>query len=181
MTKQDELPPYTLVRSARRTMAIEVRPGGEVLVRVPKRVSDQAARVFVAQHRDKVLKYIEKLKDHPQALLPDLEEEKRLRARARAEMPGRVSYWSARLGLAAGQVKITSARKRWGSCSSNGNICFSYLLMRCPEKFIDYVALHEVAHLAHRDHSRAFYALIEQHMPDWRERRRLSGQKEEQL
>lgn len=172
----DELPPYTLIRSSRRSMAIEVRPGGEVLVRVPEKVSDRAARAFVAGYLDRVIKSVERMKAQPRAEEPDTEEIMRLRARAGAEMPARVAYWCAKLGVKAEEVKITSAKRRWGSCSSNGNICFSYLLMRCPNAFIDYVALHEAAHLVHRNHSRDFYALIEQHMPDYRERRKLSGQ-----
>lgn len=180
MTGKDGLPPYTLIRSARRSMAIEIRPGGEVLVRVPNRVSDKEARAFVSDYRDRVDRAIERMKAKAPQQLPDAEEILRLRRRARAEMPARVDHWCRRLGLKAGQVKITSAQKRWGSCSSKGNICFSYLLMRCPDAFIDYVALHEVTHLAHPNHSREFYALIERHMPDYRLRRKLSGRSQDE-
>lgn len=173
----DDLPPYTLIRSSRRSMAIEVRPGGDVLVRVPERVSDRAARAFVAGYRDRVMESVERMKAQPRMEEPDAEDIRRLRERAATEMPKLVAYWCARLGLKPARVTITSAKKRWGSCSSKGNICFSWLLMRCPDAFIDYVALHEAAHLVHRDHSRAFYALIAQHMPDYRERLELSGQK----
>ena len=177
MEKINDLPPYTLIRSSRRSMAIEIRPGGVVLVRVPKGVSDRAARAFVAGYLDRVMESVERMKAQPRAEEPDAEQIKRLRERAASEMPKRAAYWCERLGVRVGRVTITAARKRWGSCSSSGNICFSYLLMRCPDAFIDYVALHEAAHLVHRDHSRAFYALIEQHMPDYRERLKLSGQK----
>ena len=177
MEKRNELPPYTLIRSSRRSMAIEIRPGGEVLVRVPKGVSDRAARAFVAGYLDRVMESVERMKAQPRAEEPDAEQIKRFRERAASEMPKRVAYWCERLGVKAARVTITSAKKRWGSCSSKGSICFSWLLMRCPNAFIDYVALHEAAHLVHRDHSRAFYALIEQHMPDYRERLKLSGQK----
>lgn len=174
--KRDELPSYTLIRSARRSMAIEIKAGGEVLVRVPNRVSDQAARAFVAAYRDKLLAGIERMKHVGQAPLPDAQEAARLRKLAGDIMPAKVAHWCARLGVQAQRVSITSAQKRWGSCSSKGSICFSYLLMRCPMDFIDYVALHEVAHLKHRDHGRAFYALIEHHMPDYRQRQRLARQ-----
>lgn len=173
MLEEKPLPPYTLIRSARRSMAIEVRLGGEVLVRVPRRVSDRAARGFVADNLDRVLAAIRRMRAYAAPQQADAEEEARLRLRAKAEMPGRAAYWCAQLGLPPAPVKITSAKKRWGSCSSNGSICFSYLLMRCPEPFIDYVALHEAAHLIHHDHSPAFYALIEQHMPDYKKRKKL--------
>ena len=135
------------------------------------------ARAFVAGYLDRVMQSVERMKALPRAEDPDEEEIRRLCDRAVAEMPGRAAYWCERLGVKVGRVTITAARKRWGSCSSKGSICFSWLLMRCPDAFIDYVALHEAAHLVHRDHSRAFYALIEQHMPDYRERLKLSGQK----
>ena len=175
MKREDTVPPYSLIRSSRRSMAIEVRPGGRVLVRVPKEVSDGEARAFVLAHRARVERAVERMRAKAAPQPPGEEEIKELRRRARAEMPGRVEYWCKRLGLKAGRVKITSAQTRWGSCSSKGNICFSYLLMRCPDEFIDYVALHEVAHLTHPNHGRGFYALIERHMPDYKRRRKLSG------
>ncbi len=174
------LPPYTVVRSDRRSLAIEVRAGGEIVVRVPRRVSDGQARDFVLRNAQRLARAVERMRARPAPEKPDAGEEARLRALARAELPGRTAAWCARLGLPAAPVRITSARTRWGSCSSRGSICFSYLLMRCPEPFVDYVVLHEVAHLVHHDHSRAFYALIEGYMPDYRARRLLARPREAQ-
>ena len=71
MEKLSDLPPYTLIRSSRRSMAIEVKPGGEVLVRVPKEVSDRAARAFVAGYLDRVMQSVERMKALPRAEEPD--------------------------------------------------------------------------------------------------------------
>lgn len=70
-------------------------------------------------------------------------------------------------------LKITSAKTRFGSCSGKDSICFSYLLMRYPDEAIDYVVVHELAHIKHKNHSKAFYTLIEKYLPDYKEREKL--------
>ena len=85
----------------------------------------------------------------------------------------RVDYWSDIMGLTPTGLKITSARTRFGSCSGKNSLCFSWRLMQYPREAIDYVVVHELAHIRHHDHSPAFYALIERYMPDWRERMKL--------
>ena len=77
------------------------------------------------------------------------------------------------MGLVPAGIKITSARTRFGSCSGKNSICFSWRLMLYPPEAIDYVIVHELAHIRHHDHSPAFYALIEQHLPDWKVRMKL--------
>jgi predicted metal-dependent hydrolase len=77
------------------------------------------------------------------------------------------------VGLKYGRITITGAKNRFGSCSSKGNIAFSYRLMLYPEAAIDYVVVHELAHLLEMNHSPAFYKIVESVMPDYKERRKL--------
>ena len=70
-------------------------------------------------------------------------------------------------------VTITGAEKRFGSCSARNSICFSWRLMQYPDEAVDYVVVHELAHIQEKNHGRAFYALVGRYMPDWRERRAL--------
>ncbi len=77
------------------------------------------------------------------------------------------------MGLTPAAVTITGARKRFGSCSASNRICYSWRLMQYPEAAVDYVVVHELAHIVHKDHSRNFYAYVERFLPDWRERRAL--------
>ena len=70
-------------------------------------------------------------------------------------------------------VKITTARKRYGSCSGKNSLCFSCFLMLCPEEAIDLVVVHELCHIQVKNHGPDFYALLEQVLPDWRERKKL--------
>ena len=71
-----------------------------------------------------------------------------------------------------GEVRISGAKTRWGSCSRKGTINFTYRLMFVPEELADYVVVHELAHLKEMNHSGRFWSVVEQVMPDYRARRK---------
>ncbi len=81
------------------------------------------------------------------------------------------AQYSALSGIPFDRIRITGALKRWGSCSAIGNLCFSWRLAMAPPEVIDYVVVHELAHVEHRDHSPGFWNRIEGILPDFRERR----------
>ena len=85
----------------------------------------------------------------------------------------RVAFFAAKYQLKIGRIRITSARTRWGSCSSAGTLSFSWRLLMTPPEVIDYVVIHELAHTIHHNHSRRFWNLVEKLMPDYKERRKL--------
>ncbi len=64
-------------------------------------------------------------------------------------------------------IKITSAKKRWGSCSGKNSICYTYNIMMLPEICREYIAIHELAHIKEKNHSSKFYKIIEKYMPDY--------------
>ncbi|MCS6819488.1 MAG: M48 family metallopeptidase, partial [Chitinophagales bacterium] len=72
-----------------------------------------------------------------------------------------------------GAVKIKYNTSNWGSCSARGNINISLRLMFAPDDVIDYVLIHELAHLVHHDHSKEFWRLVERIMPDYREKEKF--------
>lgn len=76
------------------------------------------------------------------------------------------------LGVAEPRLVIKPLQARWGSCSSSGTITLNVRLMQVPKQHIDYVIVHELAHLVEHNHGRRFYLLLDRVMPDWRERRR---------
>lgn len=168
--------PYTLIRSARRTVALEITPDLQVVVRAPQRMRAADIDRFVALHEDWIAKHlvvVERRRAAAEARAVTPEEEAALKRRAAEVIPARVAHYAALMGLEPTTVRITSARKRFGSCSGKNGLCFSWRLMQYPPEAIDYVVVHELAHIRHHDHSSAFYALIERYMPDHRERRRL--------
>ena len=91
---------------------------------------------------------------------------------AKEFLPKRVEYWAKRFDAEYQSVKITRAKKRWGSCSSKGNINLSYRLMMLPLECIDYVIVHELCHLEFMNHSKAFWSLVQERLPDFRARDR---------
>lgn len=165
---------YRLIRSARRTLALEIAPGGEVIVRAPKRLPLHEIERFVAARQGWLNKHL--AKPRPQVPEPSAQEERALRSRAKALMPELVGRYAAQLGVKPQGIKITSAAKRFGSCSPSGGLCFSWRLMRYPLPAIEYVAAHEVAHLKQLNHSPAFYRVLDALMPDHRQRARLLRQ-----
>ncbi|WP_457569037.1 M48 family metallopeptidase [Desulfurobacterium sp.] len=69
-------------------------------------------------------------------------------------------------------VKITRAEKRWGSCSGSNSLCFSYRALMLPEEILDYIVVHEIAHIKEKNHSKYFWKLVESILPDFRKRDR---------
>lgn len=168
------VPAYELIRSARRTMSLEITRDCRVVVRAPLRMPEKQIDAFVSGHADWITAHMaiqqKRREDHPE---PTPEERAEYIRRAREELPVRVAKYSRIMGLYPAGITITGAEKRFGSCSGKNRICFSWRLMGYPEAAIDYVVVHELAHIRHKDHSKAFYDCVAQVMPDWRERRAL--------
>ena len=164
---------YELIRSRRKTLALELTREGRLLVRAPMRLSREKIDAFVTAHEDWIVRHLEKLAARPRLPQPQPEELEALKARAWAVLPGMVETWSARMGVHPTGIKITTARKRYGSCSSKQSLCFSCYLMRCPEAAIELVVVHELCHLREMNHGPGFYALLEHYLPDWKERKKL--------
>lgn len=162
---------YTLIRSDRRTLALELKPGGELVVRAPKLLPRELIDRAVEERRE----WIEKKRAALPPPRPEPEEARirAWRAEAKRLLPDRAAYWSRIMGLTPKAVKITAARTRWGSCSAVGNINLSCRLMGKPAEAVDYVIVHELAHLKYMNHSAAFYRLVARYLPDYRERIRL--------
>ncbi len=95
-----------------------------------------------------------------------------LREEARGLLEPRVKAYAARMGLEYSAIRITSAQTRWGSCSGKNSLNFTWRLAMCAPEAIDYVVVHELSHIRHKDHSRAFWALVERYCPDWRTQRK---------
>jgi len=95
-----------------------------------------------------------------------------LTCEARRDLEARVAFHAGRLAVRYGRLTVRDQSSRWGSCSSNGNLSFSWRLIMAPTLVLDYVAAHEVAHLREMNHGRRFWALVAQTMPAMAEARR---------
>ncbi len=166
---------YELIRSRRRTLALEITPDCRVLVRAPMNASQASIRAFVDAHERWLRTHLEQQRQRMATAPPpptpaDIEV---LKAKARAILPQKVAQWSRKTGLIPTGLKITTARKRYGSCSGKNSLCFSCFLMECPEAAIDLVVVHELCHIREKNHGPRFYALLEQILPDWKTRKKL--------
>jgi predicted metal-dependent hydrolase len=93
------------------------------------------------------------------------------RARARDRLAVAVDRYAAQVGRKVTQVALRDTRSRWGSCTANGRLMFSWRLIMAPPAALDYVAAHEVAHLVEMNHSPAFWAVVERLYPGWQVQR----------
>lgn len=97
--------------------------------------------------------------------------EKWYKAAARKVLTERVRFYAQKFGLKYQKIRISSARTRWGSCSSRGTLSFTWRLVMAPLEVVDYVVVHELAHLRVQNHSAAFWAEVAQMMPDFKRQR----------
>lgn len=165
---------YTLLRSDRKTLAVEITREGKVLVRAPRFLSRgriesflQEKTAWILQHQKQVLARLEAFPEPSEA------EEAAYRKAAKALLPELVKRWSERMGLYPEGITITGARTRFGSCSGKNRLSFSWRLMQYPEEAVEYVVVHELSHLKHRNHGPEFYALVARYMPDYKRREKL--------
>ena len=168
------MPEYTVIRSRRRTLALEVTRDGSALVRAPLRATDADIARFVDSHRAWLEKHLAArrayIASHP---APSAEQTALWRQQAKALLPPLVAQWARRMGVQPAGITITAARTRFGSCSGKNRLSFSLYLMDYPQAAIEYVVVHELAHIRHHDHSPAFYREVETYLPDWCARRAL--------
>ena len=164
---------YKVIYSNRRTISLSIKEE-KLIVRAPYGTLKSRIDSVVLEHSAWIMKHINKQKQRNETLGELTEDRiKALRRAAKEMLPIKVEYYSRIMGLKYGRITITSAKTRFGSCSSRGNLSFSYLLMLYPDSAIDYVVVHELAHLREMNHSPRFYKIIEEVLPDYKERKKL--------
>ena len=162
-----------VIRSRRKTLAMQVKEDGRVEIRAPLRTSDAEIRCFLEKHRRWLEKHLQKAQALQQAKAGvrklTAAETAELKKKAKRILPERVAYWAPLIGVRPGRIAVRCQKTRWGSCSTKGNLNFNCLLMLAPEGVIDSIVVHELCHLKHMNHSKRFYAEIEKVLPDYRQ------------
>ena len=165
-------------RSRRRSIGLEVRPDGSVILRVPSRLSKRDALAFLQTKEAwlrKCLDQVEERESFAEAagLEPLTEDElSALTKAARAYFTEKCAWLAPVVGVDYGRISIRHQKTRWGSCSAKGNLNFNCLLMLAPEDVRDYVVVHELCHRKEMNHSNAFWAEVARVVPDYREKER---------
>jgi len=158
---------YEIIRSQRKTVSIQIKPDGQVIVRCPKRMGNAEVRKLVESRRAWIEKKLTQAAPKETAKFTDAELEK-LRELTRKLVTPRVEYYGNRLGVRYGRIAIRAQHTRWGSCSGKGNLNFNCLLALVPEAVLDYIVVHELCHRKEFNHSERFWAEVERVLPDYR-------------
>lgn len=163
-----------VIRSKRKTLAIEIRPDMRVVVRAPEKIPQNEIMKFVEEKQNWIKKHLvqmyfkaeenKKQKKEPALTNADIE---KLCQKALSVIPDKVKYYAEIMGVTYGRITIRNQKTRWGSCSSKGNLNFNCLLMLMPDKVLDYVVVHELCHLKQMNHSKKFWKEVERYMPDY--------------
>jgi len=216
---------YTIIRSNRKTLGLEIRPEKGLLIRAPKRISQQKIQEVIIKKSSWIIKKLEevkeikpepkplefitgeeilylgeyykiKIKEEKNCLRPKVlfkfdcfliivdynikNEERRQIIRnalvvwyknhAGLVINKRINIFKDRIGVEPALVRIKKQRKRWGSCSSMGNINFNWKLIMAPMSVLDYLVVHELAHLVHPNHSKEYWNLVELIISDYQDR-----------
>lgn len=159
--------PYTLIRSSRKTISLEVKADGSVLVRAPRRMSEKNIREFVASKESWLRAKLHKYENRPVLPLLTERELENLKKLAKSDLPVRVARYAPRVGVTYGNITVRAQKTLWGSCSVQGNLSFNCLLMLMPEEIQDYVVIHELCHRKHMNHSPAFWAEVARVCPGY--------------
>ncbi|MBR4054591.1 MAG: M48 family metallopeptidase [Clostridia bacterium] len=170
MKKGETILGYPVIRCDRKTVGIRVKPGGLVEIRMPKRLPLSYGEAFAKEKADWIKKAVENSPPAKKEVSPA--EQKRLRALAKEILPPLAEAWASRMGVCPEGIRITSAKTRYGSCSAKGNLCFSLYLMASPAEAIEYVVVHELCHLKHLNHSKAFWGEVARYLPDYKDRKK---------
>ena len=161
---------FNIIYSSRKSIAIELRMDG-ILVRAPKGMSCGEINAFIHEKRGWIEKHLVKMQDRKKDLeqipLFTRDEIRELAKKALVVIPEKVKKYAPLVGVTYGRITIRNQRSRWGSCSSKGNLNFNCLLMLFPEDVIDYVVIHELCHMIHKNHSKDYWALVKNIMPNY--------------
>ena len=143
---------YKLIRSKRKTIELSIDDDFLPLVKAPLKMSTQEIEGFINKHKKWIEKQTITKREHDEKFLLSDEEERVLKIKALPYLTERTKYFADIMGVKYSGIKITSAKKRFGSCNGKNSICYSWHLMQYPPEAIDYVVVHELAHIIYKNH-----------------------------
>ncbi len=154
---------FSIERSLRKTLSMSFRQK-KLVIKAPFFVTKKVINDFVLKHQWWIESQIEKQKESK------IDETKisEYKKQAKQYIIPRVALLANKYGFQYNCIKITSAKSRWGSCTSAKNLNFSYRLVLTPPEVIDYVIIHELCHLRYMDHSKNFWNEIKSIMPEYK-------------
>ncbi|MBQ6922715.1 MAG: M48 family metallopeptidase [Clostridia bacterium] len=159
---------YSVIRSDRRTLAVQITGGGEVVVRAPWRCSEKRIENFLREKSAWIEKHVKKIRERKTLPPITTEELKMLKEKTENHLREKLPYYAELIGVTYGKVTVRRQKSKWGSCNIDGNLSFNLYLAALPTEAFDYVIIHELCHRKRLDHSPAFWKLVEKFCPDYK-------------
>lgn len=171
ITLKNEKIEYT-VRKHRRAkrLKLAISCDGNCVVTLPWYLGLGSAESFVQQNAEWVLEKLKKMKKIGRQSLfarNNENEYRKLKDYARAMVLRRLEKYSQIYGFEYNNVTIRNQKTRWGSCSTKGNLNFNYKIVLLPQRYADYVIVHELCHIKEFNHGKRFWDLVGQTFPDY--------------
>ena len=172
---QNQTIPYNIKVSRRaRRMRISVAKGGEVSLTLPWGMKSSVAVKFLTAKSAWILKaraYLSKFK--PKAEIKSGKREYlKHKETARNLAHAKLLQWNNIYNFKYNRVSIRNTKSRWGSCSKRGNLNFNFKIVHLPKPVLDYLIVHELCHLKEFNHSRNFWNLVGQTIPNYKSLRK---------
>lgn len=162
-----------IIRSARKTLSLQIKPDGAIVVRAPMYLSHAEIDRFVSEKAEWIAKHLDQVMREQKAGEEEPISSEAIHAladEALQDIPKRVKQFASRMHVNYGRITIRNQTRRWGSCSSKGNLNFNCLLMLAPPEIRDYVVVHELAHRKQMNHSAVFWTEVASVLPDYESR-----------
>ncbi len=163
-----------VIYSKRRTVSLEITPHAKLVVRMPKRADKgvvfnfiEAKSAWIQKKKEEMLKRLEELSSVE--AITFTEEDKEGAADLIKE---RLDIFSCKMGVEYDSFRMSNSRTRWGVCYRRADIRINWRLIKAPAEILDYVVVHELAHIKEKNHSTRFWALVAQIFPDHKLRRK---------
>jgi hypothetical protein len=166
---------YTLKRSYRaRSLRVSVYPGGKCVVTAPVGMDPQRIDRFLQSKEKWIVTKVDYFKDEPVPTLLQGTRRDFLKNKeaARRLVRERLAHWNAAYRFKVGGIAIRNQKTRWGSCSKKGNLNFNHKIVCLPSHLADYLIVHELCHIGEFNHSKKFWDLVAQAIPDYKKLRR---------
>lgn len=157
-----------------RYMRLTVHPGGALVVTTPVRLPSGFVEKFLIAKAEWILRAIQRLSSYtPQVRRRNSKAEyAKYKNTALSLVQSRLAYFNQTYRFAVGNIRIRNQKTRWGSCSKKGNLNFNYKIVLLPAPVADYVIVHELCHRGEFNHSKKFWGLVAQSVPNYVELRK---------
>ena len=164
---------YSVIYSKRRTLCLQVKRDSTIIVKAPFGISKAKIDSFVLSHTDWLNRTLNRLNERPSIDGLTKSELAELKRKTNEIITPILEFYSSKMGVTPSGVSINSAKTRFGSCSSKKKLNFSCRLALYPIEAIEYVCVHELAHIMEMNHSKKFWQIVEKYLPDYKERKKL--------